>query len=93
MHVDGSAGVSRAAAALVGAQGEAVDEGLSTQLAAVGMVAGAVKAAVQFQVDVLGELGVAQLTLVRLLPRMEAQVGLQVAGAAEPLMAHLGREG
>lgn len=46
----------------------------------------------------LGELGRAHLALVRLLPRVESQVGLEVAGAAESLVANLqcgegGREG
>lgn len=57
--VKGSAGVSQAAAALVDAEGEAMEEGLGAQLAAVRTVAAAVEAAVQLQVDVLGEFGVA----------------------------------
>lgn len=54
------------------AEGEAMEEGLGTELAAVGAVTTAVEAAVQFEVDVLGELGVAQLALIRFFPRMEA---------------------
>lgn len=50
------------------AKGEAVEEGLSTELAAVGAVTAAVEAAVQFQVDVLGKLRVALLALVRFFP-------------------------
>lgn len=52
-----------------------------------------VQALVQLEMDKLGELGRAQLALVRLLARMEAQVGLQVAGAAEALVTHLEDEG
>lgn len=66
-----------------------MQEGLGAELAAVGTVAGAVETAVQLEVDVLGELGVAQLALVGLFPRVEAQVGFQVAGAAETLVTHL----
>lgn len=54
------------------AQGEAVEEGLGTELAAVGAVTAAVEAAVQLQVDILGEFGVAHLALIRFFPRMEA---------------------
>lgn len=74
MHIERSAGVDEAAAALVDAQGEAVEEGLGAELAAVGAVAAAVEAPVQLQVDVLGELGVAHLALVRFFPRVEAKV-------------------
>lgn len=56
---------------LVDAHGEAVKEGLVAELAAVGAVPAAVEAAMQLQVDVLGELGVADLALVRFLPRVE----------------------
>lgn len=72
MCVDWRVGVSQAAAALVYAEGEAVEEGLGAELAAVGAVTAAVEAAVQFEVDVLGELGVAQLALIRFFPRVEA---------------------
>lgn len=89
MYVDGHVGVSQAAAALVDAEGKAVEEGLGAELAAVGTIAAAVEAAVQFEVDVLGELGVAQLTLVGFLPRVEAEVCFQVAGAAEAFVTHL----
>lgn len=68
VHVDGGAGAGQAAAALVDAEGEAVEEGLRAVLAAVGAVAAAVEAAVQLEVDVLRELGVAELALVRLFP-------------------------
>lgn len=43
----------------------------------------------EFQVHELGELGGAHLALVRLLSRVESQVGLEIAGAAEPLVANL----
>lgn len=89
MHVDGRVGVSQAAAALVDAEREAVEEGLGAELAAVGPVAAAVEAAVQFEVDVLGELGAAQLALVWFFPGVEAQVCFQVAGAAEAFVTHL----
>lgn len=72
MYIDKSTGVSQAAAALVDAEGEAMEEGLGAELAVVGAVTAAVEAAVQFQMDVLGELGVAQLALVRFFPRVEA---------------------
>lgn len=72
MYIDRSVGVGQAAAALVDAQGEAVEEGLGAELAAVGAVTAAVEAAVQLQVDVLRELGVAHLALIRFFPRMEA---------------------
>lgn len=72
MYVDRCIGVSHAAAALVDAEGEAVEEGLGAELAAVGPVAAAVEAAVQFEVDVLGELSATQFALVRLFPRVEA---------------------
>ena len=58
--------------------------------ALVGALAG-VQALVQLEVDKLGELGRAQLALVGFLSRVEAQVGLQVAGATEALVTHLGR--
>lgn len=74
MDIDGGVGACQAATALVDAQGEAVEEGLGAELAAVGAVAAAVEAAVQLQVDVLGELGVAHLALVRFFPGMEAEV-------------------
>lgn len=89
MYVDRSIGVSQAAAALVDAEGEAVEEGLGTELAAVGAIAAAVEAAVQFEVDVLGELGAAQLALVWFFPRVEAQVCFQVTGATEAFVTHL----
>lgn len=89
MDAGRGAGVRQAAAALVDAKGEAVEEGQGAELAAVGAVAAAVEAAVQFQVDVLCELGVAQFALVRFLPRVEAQVCFQVAGAAEAFVTHL----
>lgn len=43
----------------------------------------------------LGELGRAHLALVRLLSRVESQVGLEIAGAAKSLVANLqcGEEG
>lgn len=72
MAVDRSVGVGQAATTLVDAQGEAVEEGLGAELAAVGAVAAAMQAAVQLQVDVLGELGVAHLALVRFFPGVEA---------------------
>lgn len=65
MDVDGGVGVGQAAGALVDTQGEAVEEGQGTELATVGTVTAAVEAAVQLQVDVLGELGVAHLALIR----------------------------
>lgn len=71
------------------AQREAVEEGLGAELAVVRAVAAAVEAAVQFEVDVLGELGAAQLALVRFFPRVESQVCLQVAGAAKALVTYL----
>lgn len=89
VDVDGSAGVGRAAAVLVDAEGEAVEEGLGAQLAAVGPVTAAVEAPVELEVDVLGELGAAQLALVWFLARVESQVCFQVAGAAEAFVTHL----
>lgn len=89
MYVDGGIGVSQTAAALVYAEREAVEEELCTELAVVWAVAAAVEATVQFQVDVLGKLGAAQLALVRFFPRVEAQVCFQVAGAAEAFVTHL----
>lgn len=47
-----------------------MEKGLGAELAAVGTVLVAVEAAVKLQVDVLGELGVAYLALVRFFPRM-----------------------
>lgn len=66
-----------------------MEEGLGAERAAVGAVAAAVEPPVQFEVDVLGELGVAQLALVGFLPGVEAEVCLQVAGATEPFVTHL----
>lgn len=54
-----------------------------------------VETLVQLQVHKLGEFGWAQLALVRLLSRVEPQVGFEIAGAAEPLVTNLmggGRE-
>lgn len=68
MYIDWS--VSQATAALVDTKGEAVEEGLGAELAAVGAVAAAVEASVQFEVDVLGKLCAAQLALVRFFPRV-----------------------
>lgn len=48
-----------------------------------------VQTLVQLEVDKLGELGWAELAVVGLLPRMEAQVSFEVAGAAEALVANL----
>lgn len=70
-------------------EGEAVEEGMGAQLAVVRAVAAAVEPAVELQVDVLGELGAAQLALVRFFPRVESQMCFQVAGAAEALLTHL----
>ena len=89
MQVDRSAGVSQTAAALVDAEGEAVEEGLGAELAVVGALAAAVEAAVQLEVNVLGEFGVAQLALVRFFPRVQPQVCFQVTGAAEAFVTHL----
>lgn len=72
MYIDRSIGVNQAAAALMDAKGEAVEEGLGTELAAVWAVTAAVEATMQFEVDVLGELGATQLALVRFFPRVEA---------------------
>lgn len=66
-----------------------MEEGLGAELAAIGPVAAAVEATVQFEVDVLGELGAAQLALVWPFTRVEAQVCFQVAGAAEAFVTHL----
>lgn len=52
------------------AEREMVEKGLGAELAAVGTVAAAVETAVQLEVDVLREFGVAQLALVRLFPRV-----------------------
>lgn len=81
--------MSQAAAALVDAEREAVEKGLGAKLAAVGAIAATVEAAVKLEVNVLGELGAAQLALVRFLPRMESQVCFQVAGATETFVTHL----
>lgn len=50
------------------------------------------KALVQLEVDKLRELSWAEFAVVRLLPRVEAQVGFQVAGAAEALVTYLKEE-
>lgn len=52
------------------AEREMVEKGLGAELAAVGTVVAAVETAVQLEVDVLRELGIAQLALVRLFPRV-----------------------
>lgn len=70
MHIGRHAGVSWAGAALVDAEREMVEKGLGAELAAVGTVVAAVETAVQLEVDVLRELGIAQLALVRLFPRV-----------------------
>lgn len=72
VHADGGLERGQAAAVLVDAQGEVMEKGLAAELAAVGAVLVAVEAAVKLQVDVLGELGVADLALVRFLSRMQA---------------------
>lgn len=51
-----------------------------------------VQALVQFEVDKLSELGWAEFAVVGLLPRVEAQVSFQVAGAAEALVTNLEEE-
>lgn len=89
VDVDRSIGVSQAAAALVDAEREAVEEGLGAQLAAIRAVTATVEAAVKLEMNVLGELGAAQLALVRFFPRVESQVCFQVAGATEAFMTHL----
>lgn len=48
-----------------------------------------VETLVQLQVHKLGEFGWAELALVRLLSRVEPQVGFEIAGAAEPLVTNL----
>lgn len=48
-----------------------------------------VETLVQLQVHKLGEFGRAELALVRLLSRVEPQVGFEIAGAAEPLVTNL----
>lgn len=48
-----------------------------------------VQSLVELEVDKLGELGRAKLAVVGLLTRVQAQVGLEVAGAAKALVAHL----
>lgn len=70
-------------------EGKAVEESMGAELAAIGPVPTAVEAAVQLQVDVLRELGVAQLALIRFLSRVQAKVCFQVTGAAEAFVAHL----
>lgn len=70
VHIDGGLKRSQAAAVLVDPQGEVMEEGLGAELAAVGAVVAAVEAAMQLQVDVLRELGVAYLALIRLFSRM-----------------------
>lgn len=47
------------------------------------------QALVKLQVHELGELGRADLALVGLLARVQAQVGLKIAGAAEAFVANL----
>lgn len=47
-----------------------MEEGLGAELAAVGAVMVAVETAMQLKVDVLGELGVAYLALVRFFSRV-----------------------
>lgn len=89
MHVDGGVEAGGAAAVLVNAEGKVVKEGMGAELAAVEPVAAAVETAVQFQVDVLRELGVAQLAMIRFLSRVQPKVRFQVTGAAEALVAHL----
>lgn len=81
------------------AGGQAVAFQVEPQAAQVDVVAVAVRtlvralagvqALVELEVDELGELGRAEFAVVGLLPRVEAQVRLQVAGAAEALMTHL----
>lgn len=75
--------------ATVQPEGKVMEEATVAQQAAVWSLTRAVHAAVQLQVDVLRELGATHFTLVGLLPRVQAQVRLQVAGAAETLLAHL----
>lgn len=71
-----------------------MEEGLGAELAAVGAVMVAVETAMQLQVDVLGELGVAYLALVRLFSRVQTLVCLQIAGAAEAFVTNLkGKKG
>lgn len=48
-----------------------------------------VQALVQLQVHKLSKLGRAHLTLVRFFSRMQSKVGLEIAGAAESLVADL----
>lgn len=48
-----------------------------------------VQALVELEVDKLGELCRAELAVVRLLPRVKAQVSFQVAGAAEAFVTNL----
>lgn len=48
-----------------------------------------VQALVKLEVDELGELGRAEFAVVRLLPRVKAEVSFQVAGAAETFVTNL----
>lgn len=66
-----------------------MEEGLAAELAAVGVVMVAVETAMQLQVDVLGELGVAYLALVRFFSRVQTLVRLQIAGAAKAFVTNL----
>lgn len=65
---------------------------MDVALVAMGTLVGSlpgVEALVEFQVHKLGELGRAHLALVRFLSRVKPQVGLEIAGAAESLVANL----
>lgn len=66
-----------------------MEEGLGTELAAVWAVMVAVETAMQLQVDVLGELGVTYLALVRFFSRVQTLVCLQIAGAAKAFVTNL----
>lgn len=66
-----------------------MEEGLGAALAAVWAVVAAVETTMQLQVDVLGELGVTYLALVRFFSRVQTLVCLQIAGAAEALVTNL----
>lgn len=71
---------------------------MDVALVAMGTLVGSlpgVEALVEFQVHKLGELGRAHLALVRFLSRVKPQVGLEIAGAAESLVAnlHMGKWG
>lgn len=72
-------------------QGEAMDETSCADLATVGPIGRAVQPSVEFEVDVLGELDAAQFALIWLFSRVQTQVSLQVAGAAEAFVTHLWR--